>query len=71
MMFRLPEKNICEYYSIDKKGVDYFFIKIEKYLLKLLQFVKICVIIYMYSGLDRAERLDRRLFSTGYVLDNF
>lgn len=47
------------------------FIKIEKYLLKLLQFVKICVIIYMYSGLDRAERLDRRLFSTGYVLDNF
>jgi len=34
MMFRLPEKNICEYYSIDKKGVDYFFIKIEKFRIK-------------------------------------
>ena len=31
MMFRLPAKNICEYYNIDKKGVDYFFIKIEKF----------------------------------------
>jgi len=31
MIIRLPEKNICEYYSIDKKGVDYFFIKIEKF----------------------------------------
>ena len=31
MMFRLPEKNISEYYIIDKKGVDYFFIKIEKF----------------------------------------
>lgn len=34
MIFRLPEKNICEYYSIDKKGVDYFFIKIEKFRIK-------------------------------------